>query len=81
MTADALRLLAEKFNLTPCSGDPSVLVKVRDDKRAYGVLNTAFGGLRLRLKWGCPFVRRPSLICMRLMPLKQKRTGSIPHVL
>ena len=51
MTADALRLLAEKFNLTPCSGDPSVLVKVRDDKRAYGVLNTAFGGLRLRLKW------------------------------
>jgi hypothetical protein len=22
MTADALRLLAEKFNLTPCSGDP-----------------------------------------------------------
>ena len=45
MTADALRLLAEKFNLTPCSGDPSVLVKVRDDKRAYGVLNTAFGGL------------------------------------
>ena len=80
MTADALRLLAEKFNLTPCSGDPRA---GEGQGRQAGVWCSQYRFWRPapETQMGCPFVRRPSLICMRLMPLKQKRTGSIPHVL
>jgi hypothetical protein len=73
--------------------DPSVLVKVRDDKRRGMVFSIPpFGGLRLRLKRAVPTPDTPRLLSpaapvppglyVRLTGLEsRKRADSIPHVL